>query len=276
MLAGLRGDPQGDKWLAAWEEAKQPWFNFSAGTGFYHSDKVWLEHLDIPLGFLRDYIAKVQRGEDLERPMEAVIAERDRIVAEYADLIDSDEDRATFQAKLGLARTVFPYVENHNFYVEHWAHSVIWRKMRDLGRVLVAAEFFADADDVFLLSPARGVRGAVRPTTTAGRSARRRAGRSTGRGRWRRRNGIMNALRQWSPPPALGVPPEVITEPFTVMLWGITSDSVRQWLGGRQSAGRGCAGLRGLARAWPRARPGSSCPPTKSPTCARARSWSRR
>ena len=32
VLDGLRGDPQGDKWLAAWEEAKQPWFNFSAGT----------------------------------------------------------------------------------------------------------------------------------------------------------------------------------------------------------------------------------------------------
>ena len=58
-----------------------------------------------------------------------------------------------------------------------------------------------------------------------------------------RRNGIMNALRQWSPPPALGVPPEVITEPFTVMLWGITSDSVRQWLGGAQADG----GLSGFA-----------------------------
>jgi len=58
-----------------------------------------------------------------------------------------------------------------------------------------------------------------------------------------RRNGIMNALRQWSPPPALGVPPEVITEPFTVMLWGITSDSVQQWLGGSDSAG----GLSGFA-----------------------------
>jgi len=58
-----------------------------------------------------------------------------------------------------------------------------------------------------------------------------------------RRNGIMNALRQWSPPPALGVPPEVITEPFTVMLWGITSESVKQWLGGAQASG----GLAGFA-----------------------------
>ena len=53
----------------------------------------------------------------------------------------------------------------------------------------------------------------------------------------------MDALRQWSPPPALGAPPEVITEPFTVMLWGITSDSVKQWLGGAQADG----GLTGFA-----------------------------
>jgi pyruvate,water dikinase len=236
VLAGLRGDPSGEKWLAAWEAAKQPWFNFSAGSGFYHSDKVWLENPDIPLGFVRAYIAKVQRGESLERPMGEVVAERDRIVAEYTDLIDSDEDRATFTAKLGLARTVFPYVENHNFYVEHWGHSVIWRKMRDLGRMLVKEGFFANPDDVFLLSrhevpevlfdlyhgwavgaPSRGPK--YWPREMA------------------RRNAIMDALRQWSPPPALGVPPEVITEPFTVMLWGITSDSVKAWLQGADSDG---------------------------------------
>jgi pyruvate, water dikinase len=236
VLAGLRGDASGEKWLAAWEAAKQPWFNFSAGSGFYHTDKVWLENPDIPLGFVRAYIAKVQRGESLDRPVAEVTAERDRIVAEYADLIDSDEDRAAFQAKLGLARTVFPYVENHNFYVEHWGHSVIWRKMRDLGRMLVKEGFFADPDDVFLLSrhevpevlfdlyhgwavgaPARGPK--YWPREMA------------------RRNSIMAALRGWSPPPALGAPPEVITEPFTVMLWGITSDSVRAWLSGADDGG---------------------------------------
>jgi pyruvate,water dikinase len=58
-----------------------------------------------------------------------------------------------------------------------------------------------------------------------------------------RRKDIVDALRQWSPPPALGVPPEVITEPFTIMLWGITSDSVKQWLGGAGIDG----GLSGFA-----------------------------
>jgi pyruvate,water dikinase len=58
-----------------------------------------------------------------------------------------------------------------------------------------------------------------------------------------RRRAIMNALRQWSPPPALGAPPEVITEPFTVMLWGVTSDSVKRWLGDSDDSG----GLSGFA-----------------------------
>ena len=51
-------------------------------------------------------------------------------------------------------------------------------------------------------------------------------------------------LSKAKPPPALGVPPEVITEPFTVMLWGITSDSVMAWLdGGDAQEGE----LRGMA-----------------------------
>jgi len=236
VVAAFSGDPAGQKWLAAWEAAKQPWFNFSAGSGFYHSDKVWMENLDIPMGFIRSYVDKVRRGESLERPIEAVSSERDRIVTEYSELIDSDEDREAFEGKLGLARTVFPYVENHNFYVEHWGHSVIWRKMRELGGILAKEGFFGGSDDIFLLrrtevpealfdlyhgwavgSPSRGP--AYWPKEIE------------------RRRGIMNALRQWSAPPALGVPPAVITEPFTVMLWGITSDSVQQWLGGAPDDG---------------------------------------
>ena len=46
-----------------------------------------------------------------------------------------------------------------------------------------------------------------------------------------RRREIHAKLKEWQPPKALGEPPEVITEPFTIMLWGITSDSVENWLG---------------------------------------------
>jgi pyruvate,water dikinase len=38
-------------------------------------------------------------------------------------------------------------------------------------------------------------------------------------------------LKANPPLPALGIPPEFITEPLTVMLWGITQESVQEWLG---------------------------------------------
>ena len=234
----LGTDEAGAAWIAEWEKAAEPWFNFSTGSGFYHSDKIWIENVEVPLGYIADYIVKVKEGTDLDRPVAALHAERDRVVGEYRELLDSDEDRAAFDAKLGLSRTVFPYVENHNFYVEHWAHSVIWRKMRDLGTVLTDAGFIAEVEDVFMFKRAElsDVLFDLYASWAVGTKP-------AGPGRWpaeiERRRGIHDALKQWSAPPALGVPPEVVTEPFTVMLWGITSDSVSAWLSSGDESGDG-------------------------------------
>lgn len=242
VLAELRGSPAGQQWLERFEQAKHPWFNFSSGSGFYHTDRVWIEHLSIPFGFIGNYVAKLNAGDDIERPVDQIRAERDRIVAEYTELLGSDEDRAAFEGKLGLARTVFPYVENHNFYVEHWSHSVLWRKMRDLGRVLVKEGFLAEADDIFYLKR-NEIPDAI--TDYYGNWAVGVAPRGTAY--WpreiERRKGILDALRQWSAPKALGAPPEVVTEPFTIMLWGITSESVKAWLGGGTGEGGGLSGF---------------------------------
>lgn len=238
----------GRQWQAAYDAVKEPWFNFSAGTGFYHFDKAWIDFPEIPYGIIRDYIEKIEAGQNIARPMAEVTAERDRIVAEYSDLLATDEDRATFEGKLGLARTVFPYVENHNFYIEHWGMSVFWRKARELGRVFVKENFFESEEDIFLIrrdevdellydiytnwavnSPAAG------PTYWPPRIRKRRA--------------IYEALKQFKPPKALGAPPAVVTEPFTIMLWGITSDSVHTWLAAPEGAGEltGTAASGGVA-----------------------------
>ncbi|MGH9003418.1 MAG: PEP-utilizing enzyme, partial [Acidimicrobiia bacterium] len=235
VIAELRGTPAGQQWLERFEAVKHPWFNFSSGSGFYHHDRIWIEHLSIPFGFIGNYVAKLSAGESIDRPIEAIRAERDRIVAEYTELLGSDEDRAAFAGKLGLARTVFPYVENHNFYVEHWSHSVLWRKMRDLGRVLHKEGFLAEVDDVFYLK-----RNELPDAIYDYYSAWAVGVAPRGNAYWprevERRKGILTTLRQWSPPKALGKPPEVVTEPFTIMLWGITTDSVQAWLGGGSAA----------------------------------------
>jgi pyruvate,water dikinase len=205
-----------------------------------------MDDLRVPFQAIRGYIEKLQRGEEIDRPLENILEERERITEEYADLLDSEEDRKAFLDLVQLARTVYPYVENHNFYVEHWHHSIFWNKIRDLGQIFVNHRFLDDKEDIFYLhryeiysalydllagwatsTPSRG------PTYWPGEVAERKR--------------IMEALRQWSPPPALGKPPEVVNEPFTIMLWGITTDTVRNWLGSQAGSEDGATELRGFA-----------------------------
>jgi len=237
----LDGDA-GAQWQAAWDEAKDPWFNFTSGNGFYHFDKIWVENPDIPYTFIKDYIARIEAGEDISRPIEAIREERDRVVSEYRDLLGSDEDREAFDGKLGLARVVFPYVENHNFYIEHWTMSVVWRKLKELGATLAKDGLLANADDLLFIRRDEVhevlwdyyANWAVNaPTASAAHWApiieKRRA--------------IHAKLDAWKAPKALGAPPEVITEPFTIMLWGITSESVNNWLGSDEGAENELTGM---------------------------------
>jgi pyruvate,water dikinase len=229
-LEAVGKHPNSAEWLKAWKEAQDPWFNFTSGNGFYSTDKYWIEHLDIPLGFIRDYIARLEKGATIDRPTAEIAKERDRITSEYADMLKGDV-RTAFEGKLGLARTVFPYVENHNFYIEHWSMSVFWRKMRELSRILHAAGFWNEPDDIFYLSR-QEVRDALFDYSNAWAIGTDAAGPVYWPPEIERRRKILAALATQPPQPALNAPPDVITEPFTIMLWGITTESVARWLKG--------------------------------------------
>jgi pyruvate, water dikinase len=233
---------RGKKWIAAWEAAKYPWFNFTSGNGFYSTDKYWIENLDIPYGYIKDYIIRIKKGDTIERPTAAIAAERERITAEYLESLDNDDAKAAFQGKLGLARVVFPYVENHNFYIEHWSMCVFWRKMRELSNMLKEEGFWSEVGDMFYFrreeihqilfdysnSWAVGVP-SIGPDYLPTEIARRKK--------------IVDALSTAPPQPAFNEPPAVVTEPFTIMLWGITTESVQGWLGGSEDPNK----LKGMA-----------------------------
>jgi pyruvate, water dikinase len=235
-LAAVAAAPRGGEWVAAWEAAQDPWFNFSSGNGMYSTDRVWLDHLEIPLGFIRDYVGRLRAGEEIERPTEQIRAERERITAEYRELLPDDEARAVFDEKLGLSRLVFPYVEDHNFYIEHWSLSIFWRKIRRLGQVLADAGFWKEAEDIFfvrrdelqqvIFDYGNGWGVGVEPM---------------GPYYWpaeiARRKKIIAALELKAPVPAMNEPPAVVTEPFTIMLYGITTEAVSGWLNASADTG---------------------------------------
>jgi pyruvate,water dikinase len=229
-LAAVAGRPNGKKWIDAWNAAKNPWFNFTSGNGFYSADKYWIEHLDIPFGYVRNYISQVKKGKKIERPTAEVAAERERITKEYAELLDEDA-RPVFEQKLGLARTVFPYVENHNFYIEHWSLGIFWRKMRELSRLFMSAGFWSDPEGMFYLNR-NEVRDALFDYCSAWAVGVDAVGPRYWPQRIEQRKKVMAALATQKPQPALNEPPDVVTEPFTIMLWGITTDRINSWLKG--------------------------------------------
>jgi pyruvate,water dikinase len=135
-------------------------------------------------------------------------------------------------------------VENHNFYIEHWTMGVFWRKIRELSRMLHAEGFWTEPDDLLYLGR-NEVRDALFDLVTGWGVGAKPIGPDYWPEEIERRRGIVDALKTARPAPALNTPPEIITEPFTRMLWGITTEQVQQWLGAGEAVEGG--GLRGMA-----------------------------
>ena len=193
------------------------------------------------------YIERLEAGEEIARPREQVVVERDRITDEHRAFLP-EEIRAAFDEQLALARTVFPHIENHNFYIDHWYHTVFWNKVREFGALLTRHGFLADQEDIFFLrhDEVRSALDELRFFWSSGG-----AGVALGPVHWpeivERRKPIHAAMRAWAPPPALGLAPEEITEPVTIMHWGITTERIQEWL--ESSAGAAPNTLPGVAGA---------------------------
>ena len=145
---------------------------------------------------------------------------------------------------LGLCRHVFPHAEGHKFFIEHWGTSLFFNKMREIGAVMAENGFFESADDIFYLN-IHEVHEALSDLGLAWSGGTAARGTVYWPPRVERRKEILARLSEWTPPPALGVVPEVINDPTVQLLWGVTAERLRAWAS--QSRGRGRPRLRGLA-----------------------------
>ncbi|MEV7013531.1 PEP-utilizing enzyme [Streptosporangium sp. NPDC051022] len=242
-FSALAQSENGEVWLKAYRSAQDPWFNYFAEYGFTHDQDTWNSNPEIPLQGIARYAARIQAGEDITRPVERLSRERDEIVAEYRNLL-SPEEQAQFDELLGLARKVFPFIEEHNIYVEHWTHTVFWEKVWELGDFLVSVGFATERDDVFYLNRFEldEVLADIVQSWAIGVEIR-------GKKKWAdiiaRRRPIVAALQSHSAPPAYGIPPEEVTDPFAVMNYGVTTDRIKEWLGASSGSSSTLTGIPG-------------------------------
>ena len=217
----------GRAWLSELEKVKDPWFNMATGDGLYHYYRSWLDDPSIPYASLIGHINALRAGEQITRPTEELERERERLASEYEELLEQ-EVRGAFNELLSLSRTVFPYVEEHKFFCDYWFLTRWWNKIREFGALLAEHGFLEDGEDIFQLSRhevASAFDELVLTWATGGRAL--------GPMHWppivARRKQILERLAEWTPPPALGVTPEAITDPMTIMLWGVTTERVQEW-----------------------------------------------
>jgi pyruvate,water dikinase len=225
--AELAQSEAGRSWLAELERVKDPWFNMATGDGLTHHYRSWLDDPSIPYASLIGHVAAQRSGQSAERPTEEIARERDRLAEGYAALL-SDETRGPWSDLLALSRTVFPYVEEHKFYCDYWFLTRWWNKIREFGGLLARHGFIDDGEDVFNLSRhevATALDELVLTWATGGQAL--------GPMHWppivARRKELLERLGRWTPPPALGIAPDAVNDPMTIMLWGVTTDRVREW-----------------------------------------------
>ena len=247
-VAELQKTEDGKNWLAEYEKAKDPWFYVSCGSGWFHYEGSWLTDPDIPYSYIKGYVERLEKGETIERSLDKIEKERDEVVAEYRKLIKTDDDRKAFDDAYNTIRTIYRYAEDHLFWVEHWFHTIWYKKIREIGTLLVNNGMINEVDDIFMFNRyeipelltevstgwALGVDIPMRGSYYKAKAQKRRK--------------ILEAATEWNPTPALGVPPEEVAEPFTIMLWGITTDKVKEWLKGVDAAaGADVSEIKGFA-----------------------------
>lgn len=226
--AELAGSDAGRAWLHELELVKDPWFNMATGDGLTHYYRNWLDDPSIPYASLIGHISALKAGEQIERPTEEIERERDRLAEEYTSLLEEDS-RRTFTDLLMLSRTVFPYVEEHKFFCDYWFLTNWWNKIREFGALLAEHGFLEDGEeDVFHLSRYE-VASALDELTLTWATG----GMPLGPKHWPeivgRRKQLLAKLSEWNPPPALGTVPDAVTDPMTIMLWGVTTERVQEW-----------------------------------------------
>ncbi len=229
MAENLALTEEGKEWLQQVEQVREPWFEMSIGGGFHHTDLSWNDNLDVPLAHIQNYITRLKNGEQIERPIAEVEKERQRIAREYREMIGNESDRRVFDDRLDLAQRVSIFPESHQFFVENWFHSLFNRKAKELGQMFVSQKVLKEKEDIFyfnrfeiypvlydvLASWATGVPPIAHYEVPP---------------KIQRRKEIYQKFKEWTPPPALGLAPEVVTEPNQIVLWGITSDKIDIWL----------------------------------------------
>ena len=247
LVAALDAREGGAAWLADWEAVKTPWFNYSNGNGFYHHHRSWIDDPAIPLAALallhrappgrRGHRPPARGGQRRARPHHRRVPRAARRRGARRRSTRTSASRA-WCSRTSRATTSTSSTGTTRSSGTRSASSA---------RCSRATASSTDAEDIFYLQ-----RHEVSDALVDLRLAWAAGSAAAGPGYWppivARRKAIMEAMRALHAAARARPVPEAITEPMTIMLWGITTERVREWAADDRDDGRDAARLRRVAR----------------------------
>lgn len=236
----------GKKWLKAWEESQKPWFYMSCASGWYHTDGSWNTNYDVPLHHIHEYIEMIKKDQEIGKPMEAVLTERDHVTEEYRNLIKNEKDRQVFDTLLAAARKVSHYPEDHDFYVENWFHTVCYKKFREFGQIIRDHGVIEEIDDIFFMNRFE-IPEVLHDIIASWYCGVPPYGREYWPPKIARRKEIFEKFKQWRAPEALGPAPDNYTNPVMINEYGFDNDTIERWLSAQEIESGEISELRGYA-----------------------------
>jgi|Deesub1362A_J573_1020465.scaffolds.fasta_scaffold00036_19 pyruvate,water dikinase len=227
IITELEKSNAGKKWLDEFNRVMEEWGN-RQDVGLYFGYISWRENPIAPISIIRNYIVKLRRGEEPLPPKEALEAERERLIQEYVDLLDSEEDKKRFREVVQLAQLVYPYVEDHNFYIDQKFDVLVRLKLLEIGRRFTKKGYIDEPEDISFLTPDEIRHALLDMIFDHGGRLYSYSGEGL-KDLIQKRKKVYELQKQWTPPKLLGVAPDKITEPLFVQLWGITKEAIEIW-----------------------------------------------
>ena len=230
ILAELSESEAGREWIADLESRQHPWFYMSTGDGFYHHHRAWA---DDPAAFaaIGGYIRQLGEGRASTGRRSSCSPSETGSPPSTRPPLSTDEERGAVRRDArALPPRLSPMRKGTSSSSSTGAPRSSSTRCARSARSFVDQGFLRGGRTTSSSSTSTRC---MRPSSTSaspGPAALPGSGNpvlATARGRGGRRSS--RSSQEWSPPPALGTVPEVISDPTVQSLWGITADRLHAW-----------------------------------------------
>jgi pyruvate,water dikinase len=222
---------RGRKWLKEFERSSYPWFWMMVSKGVfpYSDEECWMENPNIILGFLKNYVEKIKKGESIERNLKKLIEEKEKTFKKYYDMLKTDEEKATFMDLWRSASALYVAVEEQILYIKNFNYALFRRNIKKFAEILAKHGVIKEPNDIFYLRFDE-IRAALQELAASWGAGEPPTSYFIKEIEWRKE--VIKKFEEWEPkqPGFLGPwKKERVIDPFTVLHAGITTERVMEY-----------------------------------------------